>query len=182
MSTSLDLEFIQQSPFRLLRLTWLGLCLLIICLLTLMFLHKAYQEKQVELDEVAGRLKKLNLAPQHKSTTTVAIKPIPAETQQQFKTVVSELTIPWSALFEAIERADAQEVTLLNVAPNSKKQQVLITGEAKNIQEVLNYIVKLEAQPVLQSAYLQSHSIDETNVSKPVKFTVMAHWVIVGEK
>jgi hypothetical protein len=85
-------------------------------------------------------------------------------------------------LFEAIERADAQEVTLLNVAPNSKKQQVLITGEAKNIQEVLNYIVKLEAQPVLQSAYLQSHSIDETNVSKPVKFTVMAHWVIVGEK
>lgn len=182
MSSALDLEFIQRSPFGISRITWLGFSLLVTSILLLAFLLKMYQEKQLEQQKIVSQLQQLNTQPQHQNITVVAAKPIPAEIKLQLESVVTELSMPWNALFEAIENADEADVTLLNVNPNSKKQQLLIAGEAKNLQSVLNYIVKLEAQPVLQGAYLQSHGVDEANTSKPVKFTIMAHWLMAKEK
>lgn len=178
MSSALDLEFIQRSPFGLSRFTWLGFSLLVTSLVLLALLFKTYQEKQIEQQKVVSQLDFLNAQPQQKNITVVPAEPIPAEIKLQLESIVTELSMPWNALFEAIENADEPSITLLNVNPNSKKQQLLITGEAKNLQSVLNYIVKLEAQPVLQGAYLQSHGVDEANTSKPVKFTIMAHWLM----
>jgi hypothetical protein len=69
-----------------------------------------------------------------------------------------------------------QDIALLNLEPNSKKQQVSISGEAKNLQAALNYIQKLEAQSMLDKVYLQKYIIDEANLFKPVKFTLSAQW------
>jgi hypothetical protein len=62
--------------------------------------------------------------------------------------------------------------------PNIKKRQVLLVGEAKNLQTVLRYIEQLEAQAVLQEVYLQKHMVEETDVSKPVTFGVVAKWKV----
>jgi hypothetical protein len=38
----------------------------------------------------------------------------------------------------------------------------------------MQFIRRLEAQPILSQVYLQKHQLDEDNVSKPVRFTLVA--------
>ena len=103
---------------------------------------------------------------------------IPPEKIKQIEQVVSALVTPWNSLFLAIEQSDHKDIALLGLEPNSQKQQVVLTGEAKNLQVVLNYIQQLEQQPALTHVYLQKHSIDEADISKPVRFAVFAKWQI----
>jgi hypothetical protein len=108
---------------------------------------------------------------------SVAKSKILPEQIQQLQTTVGALILPWDELLQGIEKSDMQDIALLNLEPNSKKQQIAISGEAKNLQVALSYIQKLEAQPMLNKVYLQKYNIDEANLYKPVKFTLSAQWL-----
>src|SRR5512135_1505497 len=67
----------------------------------------------------------------------------PADTALEIKhanEVLLQLTLPWGKLFQAIESASGKEVTLLAMEPDAEKHVVKISGEAKNITAVLDYI------------------------------------------
>ena len=80
------------------------------------------------------------------------------------------LAMPWDGLFEAIESTQNKDVTLLSLEPNPKKQQLLLTGEAKNLQIALQYVAQLQKQPVLSQLFLQKHNVEEGDVSKTRAF------------
>lgn len=174
MSQLLDLELTQTARLASLKFSWLGFIIFAISLLLLGFTWQAYQHLQHSYADIT-----LSLTQQEKppvlvaSAETVAIAP---NELKQVTTLVDSLATPWNPLMLAIEQSDMPDIALLSVEPSSKKQQVLLTGEAKNLQIVLGYIEQLEAQPMLREVYLQKHSIDETNISKPVSFTVLAKW------
>jgi predicted nucleic acid-binding protein len=178
MSHQLDLDFIQTPFLSRTRFSWFSLFLLLASLAVALFTWQTYQAKHVQYLGFETKLAELNQQKQQKPLVKQAPVSIQPEQLKQLQETVNALAIPWNALFEAIEQSDQKDIALLSLAPNSQKQQIAITGEAKNLQVALAYIAHLESQPALSQVFLQKHSIDETNVSKPVSFTVFAKWEI----
>lgn len=177
MSHRFDLDFIQHSPFSLSSWTWLGISVLLTSFVITFFTWQLYQTKQVTQAEVSSKLLEIEQQLNRKETPVnhVSIEIAPDE-RLQIQATVTALMAPWASLLLGIEASDMQDVALLSFEPNRKKNQVTLTGEAKNLESIFAYIQKLEAQPTLEKVYLQKHSIDEANLSKPVTFTVYAQW------
>lgn len=90
--------------------------------------------------------------------------------------VLHRLTLPWEPLFQAVESCASKEVALLAMEPDLEKRVVKISGEAKNLAAMLDYVRRLEAQAVFGSVYLQSHQVQQHDPEKPVRFAVLARW------
>lgn len=90
--------------------------------------------------------------------------------------VLRQLSWPWEALFEAVESSGGKDVSLLGLEPNTEKRQVKISGEAKNIAAMLEYIERLETREVFGTVYLVTHQIQQQDPEKPVRFAVIAVW------
>src|SRR5512143_2546700 len=54
--------------------------------------------------------------------------------------VLNQITLPWDKLFQAVEWSAGKDVALLTIEPDAEKHVVKISGEAKNIEGVLNYV------------------------------------------
>ena len=92
--------------------------------------------------------------------------------------VLHKLGLPWDQLFNAIESSSSKQIALLAMEPDAEKRVVKISGEAKDIGAVLDYIRRLSAQQVLRNVYLQSHQIQLQDPEKPVRFVLLASWVV----
>ena len=177
MSHRFDLDFIQHSPFSLSSWTWLGISVLLTSFVISIFTWQLYQTKQVTQAEVSSKLLEIEQQLDRKETPVnhISIEIAPDE-RLQIQATVAALMVPWASLLLGIEASDMQDVALLSFEPNRKKNQVTLTGEAKNLESVFAYIQKLEDQPMLEKVYLQKHHIDEANPSRPVSFTVLLQW------
>ncbi|MES1987263.1 MAG: PilN domain-containing protein [Pseudomonadota bacterium] len=177
MSHRFDLDFIQHSPFSLSSWTWLGISVLLTSFVISIFTWQLYQTKQVTQAEVSSKLLEIEQQLDRKETPVnhISIEIAPDE-RLQIQATVAALMVPWASLLLGIEASDVQDVALLSFEPNRKKNQVTLTGEAKNLETIFAYIQKLEAQPMLEKVYLLKHHIDEANPSKPVSFTVLLQW------
>lgn len=90
--------------------------------------------------------------------------------------VLQQLGLPWGKLFQAIESSSGKQAALLSMEPDAQKDVVKLTGEAKNLEDVLDYIRRLSAQEVFSSVYLQSHQVQQQDQEKPVRFALLATW------
>ncbi len=90
--------------------------------------------------------------------------------------VLRQLTLPWDELFSAVESAAGKDVALLAMEPNAARHVVKISGEAKDMAALLNYVTQLEAQGVFGPVYLQSHQVQQQDPDKPVRFSLLATW------
>jgi len=91
--------------------------------------------------------------------------------------VVQHLAVKWGDLFKALEFSAYQHVALLNIQPDAQKQLVIITAEATNFSDMLEYTKRLSEQRVFADVHVINHQIQEQDPQKPVRFTVMARWV-----
>lgn len=180
MTQRLNLAFIQQPLFSLYSWTGLGVLILIVSLIVATVTWQSYQDSQTIYQEITA---KLNLHNHYKKNVAkVVVINIPTEKIKEVQEAVNLLIIPWSSLLLNIEQSNIPDIALLGLEPSIKKQQVLVTGQAKNLETVFSYVKQLETQPVLSQVYLQKHSIDEADVSKPVNFTILAKWQMSQEK
>lgn len=169
MSQPIDLELTEPR----LTISSIGFLMLLASLLLLGFVWQQYQAQQAS---DAATLQVLNKKTLPKTTSVQRVEATSPEELKQVAIIVESLITPWQPLMLAIEWADMPDIALLSIDPNIKKQQVLLVGEAKNLQTVLRYIEQLEAQAVLHDVYLQKHMIEVTDISKPVTFGVLAKW------
>jgi hypothetical protein len=84
--------------------------------------------------------------------------------------------VPWSELFASAESAAMPDVALLSIESDTDKRRVKISGEAKHLEAVLEYLRFLAARPALADVYLQSHNVQKQDPQRPVRFTVNAQW------
>lgn len=178
MGKRLELELIKPaSAFSM--WTWLGVALLAVGLTLVAFVWRAYQTLQTQHDAVQTQLQALQQSRQNPALTQAVDAPqINVEQLQGLKLAVNELATPWNALFGALEKSSMNDVAILGLQPDSKKQQVVISGEAKNYPTVLAYIDALSKQPMLADVYLQKHAVNDADKDKPVRFSVFARWKI----
>lgn len=105
-----------------------------------------------------------------------------ADTQQaaaELKTaneIIMQLTLPWTALFNALESANSNNVALLGIEPDARKRLVRLSGEAKNQAAMFAYIRQLQANKAMTSVYLRHQQVQEQDPEKPVRFTLDASW------
>jgi hypothetical protein len=179
MKSRLQLDFINHSVFSLSNWSVVGLMVLLSSLTIAFFTWQRYETSVLEQSALSTKLSQMNRQAIPEKTLQPAVKSeVSSEQLQQIQTTVEALTLPWNELLQGIEKSDMQDIALLNLDPNSKKHQIAISGEAKNLQTALSYIQKLESQPMLNKVYLQKYNIDEANLYKPVKFTLSAQWLL----
>lgn len=101
------------------------------------------------------------------------------ELQQEVRianTVLRQIAVPWDTLFREIEKSGGESVALLSVQPDVQNRAVRITGEAKNLQAMLDYIRRLEATRSLSDIVLTGHEIKAQDAQRPVNFSLVAVW------
>lgn len=97
---------------------------------------------------------------------------------RQANEVLQQLALPWDRLFKAVESNSEQEIALLSIQPDVGKRNVRIGGEAKNFDALLAYITRLEQSEILSQVYLTSHEVRIQDAEKPVRFALVANWVV----
>ena len=173
---ALSLDFQQQKR----RAGWTNIALLAGGLVMAMFLgwHSMTQFSQIR----ALQAQQASLA---HSTQRRAPMRLPATEAQrlnneiaQARDVLEQLALPWEHLFEDIESSPDDHVALLAIEPDAAKHLVSISGEAKDLNAMLGYLRALQAKDSLTGIYLQSHHIDQQTAEHPVRFVVLASWVM----
>src|SRR5687768_12808951 len=86
--------------------------------------------------------------------------------------VMSELDLPWEALFDSLEHAASRDVALLSFQPNAVGRTIRIGGEAKNISAMLDFVGALEREPAVEDAYLLKYEIKRDDPQQPVLFSL----------
>jgi len=92
------------------------------------------------------------------------------------KKVIQHLTLPWTRLFAAIESIDKQNVALLSLQPDASKRRITITGEAKHLATMLDYVRALEKGSMVNGVYITSHEVQRQDPTHPVRFILEASW------
>lgn len=90
--------------------------------------------------------------------------------------IAHELRLPWTEIFDAVEAAVDPSVALLSVEPDTRATAIRVTGEARDKLAMLEYVLRLGAQPPFIRATLESHADRGTGARSPVLFTLIASW------
>lgn len=80
----------------------------------------------------------------------------------------------WDALLNLLETAGDDSVTLLGLAPGAK--EITINGEARDVDAVLDYALRLQSAPVLARAHVAKYDVVADHPRRPIRFTVLAEW------
>ncbi len=95
----------------------------------------------------------------------------------QANEVVARLSTPWSRLFEGIERATDPSVVLVGLQPEARGDRIRISGVARQYEDVLAYVDRLQNAPSLADVLLTSHEVqDDPQQGTSVAFTLSARW------
>lgn len=100
---------------------------------------------------------------------------VSAEEMNNARDTIRRLSMPWGALFGAIENMPVEGVALLSIEPDTETGTVLISGEAKNYLTVLNYVSGLSESKPLRNVRLAHHE-DQQKGQRTVLFTISAGW------
>ena len=173
----MELDYIKGRP----RTNLLGVLLLVLGLATAgisvfgyMNLHKQIAASEGDSD----KLRRLAVRNSERSRQTPEMTLQRQKDIQQARLISRQLTLPWDQLFAALETTKGKHIALLSLQPDPGKQILRITGEAKNFNELLAFVARLEHSPVFADTVLSSHEIREQDPDKPIRFGLAATWKI----
>lgn len=125
-----------------------------------------------------ARLASLSKKPQQKAAPIAGVEAQQFERESRvLANVAIELNTPWNPLFRALEAAP-QKIALLSIEPDAHKRELILTGEAKDFKEMLDYVRYLQGQAMLSGIALQTHQINQQDRDKPVRFRITAGWTV----
>jgi Tfp pilus assembly protein PilN len=86
------------------------------------------------------------------------------------------LAVRWDQLFGILETTAEQPIALLSLEPDADKQELVLTGEARNFAALMAYYQFLQQQRILRDVVLQTHQVNRQDRDKPVRFRIVAEW------
>ena len=98
----------------------------------------------------------------------------------QANTILDQIKLPWEALFDSIEHATTEEIALLSLQPNASNQILRISGEAKSMSELLDFVEALERESIFKNVHLLNYKIRQDNPQRPIIFLLTATWIGVS--
>lgn len=89
---------------------------------------------------------------------------------------VHQLNVPWRDILDAIEQATPHHIALLGIEPDSSRQLIRITGEARSTDSMLAYLEQLNRSTFFSAAAMSQHITNEQDPQKPLRFTIEAYY------
>lgn len=171
---ALRLDYQQRKPF-----PWVGTVLLVLALGFLMMSGAYYLELNSQITGMEAQAGQIERA-SRRDAPDVRTGALAAENRalevMHANQVLHQLNFPWEGLFQAVELSGGNDVALLALEPDTENLSVKISGEAKNMTTLLNYIKQLEQREVFGTVYLQNHQVQQQDPEKPVRFNLLAAW------
>ncbi|MGH8665538.1 MAG: PilN domain-containing protein [Burkholderiales bacterium] len=91
--------------------------------------------------------------------------------------ILSALDQPWIRLFDELESATVDGVTLLAMEPDGSKALVRLVGEARDRATLSRYLERLGRLASLREVRLNQHEIRDARGGSSLRFVVSARWV-----
>jgi len=157
---------------------WPGLLLLTASLAAAAALGLQYQKLSAEVADVEAHVRAGAATHKKPVATRQATVQVPALEIKRATEIAAQLKLPWNALFESIEGSPVPDVALLSVESDNDKRKVKISAEGKDADAMLAYLGFLEGLPTLKAVYLESHSVQQQDPQRPIRFVVAAEWVV----
>ncbi len=95
----------------------------------------------------------------------------------QANEVMLQINLSWEALFNAIEFASDKEVALLSLQPSVADSSLRISGEARNMQGLLDFVEALERESIFENAHLLNYKVNLNSPQKPIIFLITTLWI-----
>lgn len=95
---------------------------------------------------------------------------------KQADLVLKELGQPWPVLLSELENKTPKNISLLSVKPDKTKLRLLLTGEAENMQDVLDYLRLLATSNIFKDVVIDKHEYVESDQVEVVRFTISGLW------
>jgi len=162
----------QQIPLVDYLLLFLGSVLLIVAVLLL-------RQTMTKITYWEAREARITQQQKHHRQPRTPVARINKATEQELRQVdgiLRQLNLPWEALFDSLEMAASREVALLSLQPSVSGQTLRITGEARDLVALVEYVQALEREPVLKNAHLASYKTRQDHPLHPVTFSIIATW------
>jgi hypothetical protein len=109
-------------------------------------------------------------------TAEAPMPPERAREAVQANLVAGRLNLPWSGLLDAIENSARTSVVLLAMLPDPQDGSLRLTGEARSLPVILDYLQALQQQSVFAEVRLESHETMLQSPQRPVRFVAAAAW------
>jgi Tfp pilus assembly protein PilN len=157
----------------------IGTILLVLAFFVLFLIGTGYQSLAATVSSLEANVKRTTVSQDPNGLSRRTAKQNPTQLAKEVSNaneVLRKLSVPWEDLFRAVELSGGNKVTLLALEPEIENRQVKIRGETRDYKALLNYVTRLQSQPVLGSVYLQSHQIQLQDSEKPVRFSIVATW------
>lgn len=161
--------------------------LLLIGLLVLSGVFWQFRQVTEEVNYWTNRVERLEKQQQQKaaprSRAASRVKEFSQEIRKeitQANAILDQINLPWETLFDAIEHAATEEIALLSLQPNVSSRTLRISGEAKSIPELLDFVEALERELVFENVHLLNYKIKQDNPQRPIIFLLTAAWMQVS--
>jgi len=165
---SLGLDY-QRSNRPLRRISVVALAVVLV-LLGWQLMQQQKLQKEISAQKLALQQRDAEQAP-HIARTLASPEELAAA-----RGVLAKFSLPWGELLDAVEAVKVEKVALLSIEPGVGENKLVITGEAQDYLDVLNYVAGLRAQKVLSNVHLSHHEVRKGQGRLPVVFSVSADW------
>jgi hypothetical protein len=91
--------------------------------------------------------------------------------------IARRLVSPWGELLDALEHADNDDVALLAVESDAERGRLRLSGEAKNLDALVEYIKALEGSAGITDLRLMTQQVKQNDPQHPVEFVIDSIWL-----
>jgi len=95
---------------------------------------------------------------------------------QEVQRIATSLTLPWTEVFESLQKLTPATISLAKIQPNLTTGQIVIQGYAKDYQSFLDYLSLIETAEHWHHAQPISQELSNTLPDKPLNFQLSAQW------
>lgn len=154
-----------------------GLLPLLLAALAAAFAAHQHQSLQWQVEALQARQDRLqqSLRPAPAAATAAA----QAATQRRLAQALAAaepLVVPWAQLFEALESVPTRKVLIQELVPDAAARSLRLSGQAPGLPEVLAYVERLSAQPLLGQVHLVSAEPVLRDGQSAMAFSLQASW------
>ena len=94
------------------------------------------------------------------------------------KAAISEIVMPWTSLFKTLEATDSQDIKLISIEPNTKKQALRLSAVAMDVDSMMRYIDDLSQQKMLKSVVLVTQENADIQQNTDISLQPALHFVV----
>ncbi len=158
------------------RVTTIGLLLALAGLLCAIFVALDYLDADTEQAALQARQNRVSKGDAPKKRSYVETEPLARDAALTAAQIDTQLQLPWSDFLQAIESSNLPSVALLGVEAQGSNRVLHLVAEAKDVEDLLAYVKKLRASPVLRDVFVAGQEEKLVGSVKVIRFSVEATW------